>query len=221
MGEPGNDFNLDNLERMSEEGNAYFDNEVELDEIQAETMAQINDSLPTQNALPKFWKTYALLAVAAILFALLFFVFSKDNITYQNLYASNYETPPFLLDQMERGINSQDVDITKVKNLYARKEFEKCISLMESKDGSILKQYPDLTLFQGICLLENGNTHEAINILSIPTKSFEDVRHWYLALAQLSIGNKDQSIKSLNYLLTIAKTYKNTAAKELIKSLEK
>lgn len=219
MSDLGKKFNLKDLEKMSEEGLDHFNNKEALSDIESEMMSKVNARLDQSDSSMKYLKPLGILAIVASL-AILLFVLFGNNTTSQQLYASNYNTPQFLLSSTERTSDAEVEPIFSIKNLYAQGKYSECLKTMESNNSNVFSQYPDLKLYQGICQLEEGNPKEAIRFLSQSSIALEDVRLWYLALAQLKSDQKEASIKSLELLLKVSSTYKNAAAKKLLATLK-
>lgn len=219
MSDSGNDFNLDELEKMSQEGLEHFDDDVAMKSIESDAMSQIEGRLGTQEAKVSIWK---LLLVAGLVLGLCYFLFALlgRGDAENKLYAANYSAPPFLLNTTERSSKTDPDPIIKVKNLYAHKQYADCLTAIEANNGNTLKEFPDLAFYQGICLLEQGKALEASKAFSNPGIKIEDVRLWYLALAQLSAGDSAASIISLKKLLSLDGNYMKNEASALLSKLE-
>lgn len=213
-----NEFNLDELEKMSQEGLDHFNNKKALTDIESEVMSKVNTGLD-QGSSVKYLKPLAFAALLASLAILLFILFGNQEKS-QKLYASNYNTPQFLLSSTERTADAELEPIFSIKNLYAQGKFSDCLKAMEAQNGTVFSQYPDLRLYQGICHLEIGEPNKAIKVLSSPSNELEDVRTWHLALAYLAADQKEQSIATLESLIKLSSNYKKTEATSLLSKLK-
>lgn len=222
MSELNNDYNLDDLENMSKEGLEHFDNAEALKNIESDALKQVESRLSAQETKPSkssIWKGIILLA---LVLGLTFFLFTKfaggDN--DQKIYASNYEAPPFLLSTTERSANSTEDAIANIKNLYAQKKYSACLVAMTANNSALLNEYTDLGLYQAICLLEEDNADEASKVLSNEAIEIEDVRLWYLSLAQLSKGDQAKAKSTLQTLIDLPGAYKEKDAKSILEKLK-
>jgi len=229
MSDLENDFNLEDLEKMSKEGLEHFDNDDALASIEADAVNKIEKRLVSAEDLEKvqsdakseIWKLLLVLAIVLGLCFLLFSMLGTGGDQEQKLFASNYDSPPFLLSNTERNANSDSAKISSIKNLYSKKDYAACLNVIEANDAFALREYPDLALYKGICLLEEGRAKEASEILKNPSIDIEDVRLWYLAMAHLSAGEKEACIQVLESLTNLESNYKNDAAKSLLQQLQK
>lgn len=221
MNELEKDFNLEDLEAMSKEGLDHFDNDEDLKNIESDAISQIESRL--EEPMSSKSSIGKLLLVLVLILALSYLVFSLlvGGDSTHDLYASNYNSPPFLLNTTERSSDSQSDQIAEIKNLYAQKQYKECLAAISDNNDASLKSYPDLAFYKGICLLELDQGLEASKAFANPSIKIEDVRLWYLSLAHLKAGNTNDCISNLDKLLALEGTYMKDRAKALIEELNK
>ncbi len=222
MSESDKDFNLEELEKMSQEGLEHFNDNEAISNIESETFNEIATRLEEKQAPQKSSKFLKAIILLAILLVLSFLLISKfgSNDSNQKLYASNYSAPPFLLSSTERNSDSNEDAFFKIKNLYTEENYTECLHAINQDNGSLLKINPDLRLYQGICLLEAGKAEEASKILSNTSGEIEDVRLWYLGLAQVANGDTQAAQNTLASLIKLPGNYKKKEAKAILEELE-
>ncbi len=222
MSELNNDYNLDDLENMSKEGLEHFNNDEALKNIESEALKQIESRLSTEVIKPVKSNMPKLIILLVILLGLSFFLITKiaGGNNNQNLYASNYEAPPFLLSSTERSSDSSVDAIADIKNLYAQKNYNACLEAMTANNNALLKENTNLELYQAICLLEQDNASMAAEVLSNPAIEIEDVRLWYLSLAQISKGDQNAAKATLQSLIDLPGTYKEEEATSILEKLQ-
>lgn len=168
------------------------------------------------------WVTSGAAAVILLLVALHFYRIDK---THEELYAAYYK--PYEDDLApHRGINSMDEIATemfdKALKYYNTQQYRSALDLFNNID---IQYTHHIAIYQSICMLETGQTKDAIDLLSFAIQEygegweyFQDAE-WYLALAYLKDNQEDQTIDILARIIEFDRYYADEA-KDLLDVLK-
>ncbi len=169
--------------------------------------------------LQKVWWKYAAAAVVVIIGAWVVFqqFLSKPNPS--ELYLSYYQTYPNIVAPNVRGENQENLT-TKAFLAYDSGDFQTAAQLFGELKTQTSEDY--VVFYEGISYLEVNKPEKTIALFE--NKNFtnrdaqlEVYRKWYLALAFLKTGKKEQSVEILKGLSITENPQKEQALKLLNK----
>ena len=209
------DFNLENLEQLAEEGKSLLGDHELLNQITEDSLKEIDQKLKQKPFLEKFWKK---ILFCIIIFGLALLLLKNLGDSRQNELLAYYQAPPFLLDQTQRSVQSKVNDFDRIKQLYANEEYAECLSAIKYQ-LSLPEINTDLNVYQGICEFQLQEYSSAINTLSKPVDKLEDLRQWNLAMALIANKEFAKAKTLLQELQKLPDFYKKQKVKELLKKI--
>ncbi len=172
------------------------------------------------------WLYWTVSSAAVVLFAILIGSNYYQNNFNQQTYLAYYQ--PLEDDTgIHRGSDStSDNDLVAIDNglkQYHEKNYSDALQTFSQVSNHY--QY-SVTVYRAVCMLEIGQTKEAISILENAIKSYgegweyyQDAR-WYLALAYLKNNDRKKTINLLNEIIDENKVYAEKAY-ELLRVLKR
>ena len=160
---------------------------------------------------------------AAVLILLIPAYFLLKGPSDQRLYTAYFDAPISTYYSANRGTNtSGDQALENAFKLYESMLYEKA-SLAISELVESHPEKEDLVFYQGIALLETGDTEAAISkltqCLETTYNRVDQLAPWYLALAYIKIGDREAAKDLLNNLVR-SDSAKSDQAKQLLKKLQ-
>lgn len=136
------------------------------------------------------------------------------------LYAKYFETPGYFLssaNQIERGVNSKDQDLTfkKAKEYFDTGAFEQSLELLLQINDSL----SEAAFHKGILYMHLTDWEIAIEEFELSKNIRPEASAWYQGLAYLKLKNYTKSIEKLKALTTYRNPYRQKAF-NIIKHLQ-
>jgi tetratricopeptide (TPR) repeat protein len=172
---------------------------------------------PHNNHSSKTKYFYWVIAATTLIFSLLFswFIFSKP--TPEKLFSEHFQTY-----QSISTFGGEEQPMDKAMDFYNSGRYAEAINAMEAalvNDAYNLSQYH---FYLGVSYLANNNPDKAIanfrKTLSADN-DFVQQSKWYLALAFLKKGDKEETKKLLQEISSMNAAYKQKEAAEILKDL--
>lgn len=137
------------------------------------------------------------IAAAVALFMISYQWFTNSNLSPEEIYASNFETYPMLLNQRSAEENTtSSVTYNNAITFYNKREYAQAEAAFEK----LLQDQPDnisFQFYQANIFLASQNAADAIpvfqKILDGNNPLFEEQARWYLSLAYLQLGQKENA----------------------------
>ena len=164
-------------------------------------------------------KRYLMAASLLLLVALgyRYFFYTPHPKQMAQLYEENYEVPA---TNENRGTEPDQLQKWhKANNLYNEKKYAQAAGIFEQL---ALKDTSEAPLYLGICYLELGNTHDAIQQFSrVDDNSmlFLDAL-WYETMAYLKLEDKAKAAETLKKLEKRKSTYRRKKVRRILKALK-
>ena len=157
---------------------------------------------PPKKNLPFYSVVLSLAASIALIFGLLF-LFPNSSSDYNSLAESYIQTAPFANNLDARGNNQSEEFRTIATSAYKKGDYQAAISAYEQAIKQGEKTVED-HFFLGLSYLYNNQFDQASLFLSESLKLsksngefFEEEIRWFLALAQIKSGAKEDAIRTL------------------------
>ncbi|MCU0323821.1 MAG: tetratricopeptide repeat protein [Spirosomaceae bacterium] len=171
-------------------------------------------------AMPR-WLWLAAASVIIVGATLWIFVFKTSS--NEDLFTQNFQVYPNVIAPSVRGSSTVEGDKKLAFELYEQEKFREAIGVFEKISKETKDEYP--VFYVGQCYMALGEYQKAISILSGAVLTdekfpFDTQRKWYLALAYLKMGDKENA-KLILELLTNYENIQNQKATELLEKLEK
>ncbi|MEL6671062.1 MAG: hypothetical protein AAFR61_02690 [Bacteroidota bacterium] len=158
----------------------------------------------------KPWYAWAASAAAVILLLVIYF-WPDKSLAPAELYAAYYEPLPAreLKGQTEANMLNQ------AHQLYNQKQFSEALALYQQIPADSI---PEAVLFAGLAYLELEQPGEARNLLG-EVIGFDQEKSWYVALAWLQEGKKEEARTQLESIAATPSHYRQQQAKEILEKL--
>ncbi|MFN3851348.1 MAG: tetratricopeptide repeat protein [Spirosomataceae bacterium] len=171
-------------------------------------------------AMPR-WIWLAAASVIIVGAALWLFIFKTP--TNEDLFAQNFQVYPNVIAPSVRGTSTTDGDKKLAFELYEQEKYKEAIEIFEKTAKETKEEYP--AFYVGQCYMALGDYQKAISsfsgaVLTDEKFPFDTQRKWYLALAYLKIGDKENA-KLILELLTNYENVQTQKATELLEKLDK
>ncbi|HMZ45574.1 MAG TPA: tetratricopeptide repeat protein [Chitinophagaceae bacterium] len=139
----------------------------------------------------------------------------------KELYAAYYQPYPNTVQPIVRGNNDNEKNVFAAFNAYEKGQYETALTLFDELYTIHKKDYP--ILYKAICFLQLNQPNESIEILkqyNFTEYEFIVMGKWYLAMAYLKTGDKENAIPLVKYVSENENPFQD-AAKTLFKKLNK
>lgn len=161
----------------------------------------------------------AVFAVAVlVLFLLLCYVFRPSPPTDESVYAAYYDQYPWTLKSPVRSLGEETNLISAANGAYLSPGEDASVTAFER----LVVAFPDSAEYRFLfanLLLERREYERAVSILESLEDGKDDRRHYYLGLAYLASGKRDEALKSFKAVGT-GERYFYGRATEIIAKLE-
>ena len=135
-------------------------------------------------------------SISLLIFASIWVIQSNGN--NADYFAQYYETPSF---DLQRGGDAA-ATYTQAATLYNAQNYGAALSSLRQLESST-QNNTDVRILMGICMLETGQTNEALLLFSELIAGAEQLDQvlWLKAMTALKIDDKEQASQSLQQLL--------------------
>lgn len=182
-------------------------------------LADINgDKIPHKTKVFKLNKYWAAASIVFLL-ALAYTFFQNKGVDNDKLYATYFEPYANVVKPINRGVSLENME-DRAFSAYESGEYEEALRLFQSMDAN--QAAPYINFYKGISLMELERYDEAIDRFESYLDSQGNLSsraYWYLALSHLKKGEKDETIRYLEMLITKA-DFKRVDAQKLLDKLD-
>ena len=219
---------LDELDKKALEGFKYLEN----DEMPTDVIHRLDERMEArfQVGKPKVSQQSRILSfdrykriAAVILLLLIPTYFLLKGPSTQRLFAENFEAPRSTYYQQSRGTSPEDnqalMSAFQKYELGSFSQAKEAIANLKSDHPD----KPDLVFYEALAALGANDIDAAIQLFTDCREiTFQDVMNrtpWFLALAHLKKGNRDQAVMWLETSLPVDEMHRQKA-QELLKKLK-
>jgi len=218
------EFNDDDLERWANEGLEAFNEEGNIEDVEADlkkkfSTVQENTAPTVDKPTVKLYRILLPLAAAA---AIILFLIIPNGTAPDAIYQEYFSPAPDMFSGIQRDDSNPPElsDFAKAMKLYNQSKYKQATALLENiPDSDAQKSVANL--YEGVSLMAIGNSKEAATILgTIQNTEIQDVKDWYLGLAYLKNNQLVDCKKILNTIANNPTHYQYKKAKEILEKLE-
>lgn len=151
--------------------------------------------------------------------SLWFFTFKTPS--NEDLFTQNFQVYPNVIAPSVRGTSTTEGDKKLAFEFYEQEKYKEAVGVFEKIAKETNEEYP--AFYVGQCYMALGDYQKAISsfsgaVLTDEKFPFDTQRKWYLALAYLKIGDKENA-KLILELLTNYENVQTQKATELLENL--
>jgi len=179
-----------------------------LEEVKTEFNQKKSISFSKRINASKYWQ---LAAIFILVFgSVIIWLYSKTNISPQELYADNFITYP--MKSKQRGGTEIDV-LRQIRTIYKKNNFDKAAKELEI----IIEKHPtdySLMINLACCYMHTNREKKAIEVLNnIQTEgTLDEVTNWYLGLSYLKLNEFENAQKHFREVIEFNGVYKEKAS---------